>query len=123
VRGHRSRSCGAGAWELAPTPVTMAADVAIATGLLVTARWSRTPSSPCWALVMLDFATACLLSMRLKTGWHRSCSAPSHKQQHLLTTRRKAAAEGLRALEALPPQTLPVLLLFGYYKEKKEKAT
>src|SRR5437870_2076118 len=33
VRGNRSRSCCAGAWELAPTPVEMSADVAISTAL------------------------------------------------------------------------------------------
>src|SRR5215831_7108857 len=49
----------------------------------------------------------------LQTGWHRSCSVTAHKKQLLRTTRRKAAAEGLKALEALPPQTLPVLLLVG----------
>src|SRR5215510_3001884 len=42
-----SRSCWAGAGELAPTPVEMSADVAIATTPFVTARWSRPPSSPC----------------------------------------------------------------------------
>src|SRR5262249_42562595 len=66
VRGHRSRSCWAAAWELAPTPVEMAADVAISTARLVTARWRRTPSSPYCARVILDFSTACLLSMRGK---------------------------------------------------------
>src|ERR1043166_1460516 len=55
VRGNRSRSCCAGAGELAPTPVEMSADVAISTALLVTERWSRTPSSPCCALVILIF--------------------------------------------------------------------
>src|SRR5215831_11682158 len=38
---------------------------------------------------------------RAETGWHRSCSTTAHKKQHLLTTRRKAAAEGLIALEAI----------------------
>src|SRR5215510_7436133 len=47
----------------------------------------------------------------LHTGWHRSCSTPAHKKQPLRTTRRKAAY-GLIALEALPPQTLPVLYTF-----------
>src|SRR5262249_71517 len=47
----------------------------------------------------------------LPTGWHRSCSATAHKTQLLRTTRRKAAY-GLLALEALPPQTLPVLYTF-----------
>jgi len=37
----------------------------------------------------------------LKTGWYRSCSTTAHKKQHLLTTRRKAAAEGRIALEAI----------------------
>src|SRR5262252_10426858 len=49
----------------------------------------------------------------LQTGWHRTCSVTAHKKQLLRTTRRKAVAEGLKALEALPPQTLPVLLLVG----------
>src|SRR5262245_55456935 len=33
----------------------MSADVAISTARLVTARWSRTPSSPCWARSSLMF--------------------------------------------------------------------
>src|SRR4029450_10134374 len=57
--------------------------------------------SPCWSP-----------SQALQTGWHRSCSATAHKKQPLRTTRRKAAAEGLIAREALPPQTLPVLYTF-----------
>ena len=64
VRGHRRRSCCAAAWERAPTPVEMSADVAISTALLVTERGSRTPSSPCCARVILAFSTVCLLSMR-----------------------------------------------------------
>src|SRR5215510_2924705 len=51
-------------------------------------------------------------SHALKTGWHRSCTTTAHKKQPLSTTRRKAA-DGLRALEALPPQTLPVLYTFS----------
>jgi len=49
-----------------PTPVEMAADVAISTARLVTERWSRTPSSACGARVLLDFSTAYLLAMRCK---------------------------------------------------------
>src|SRR5262249_49100625 len=58
-----SPSAGVGGGA-APTPVEMAADVAISTALLVTARWSRPPSSPCCALGILDLSTAGLLARR-----------------------------------------------------------
>jgi len=49
----------------------------------------------------------------LRTGWHRSCPAPAHTQQHLRMTRRHGAAEELRSRRALPPQTCPVRLMVG----------
>src|SRR5262245_9648745 len=41
-------------------PAEMSAAADISAALFVTEHWSRPPSSPCGALVILDFSTACL---------------------------------------------------------------
>jgi len=109
VRGNLSRSYGAEAWDLAPTPVEMSADVAISTALLVTERWSRPPPSPCCALVILDFSTACLLSMRCKpVGTGLALHQPTRSSP--ANDEAQSSSRGADSPRGSPPQTLPVLL-------------
>src|SRR5262245_13442765 len=55
VGGKPIVSGGAGAWELAPTPVDMSTDVDMSTALFITERWSRQPFHPCLAFAIVIF--------------------------------------------------------------------
>src|SRR5262249_61859266 len=48
-------SCGAGAWERAPTPADMLASAHMLAVLCITERRSREPSRPCFALGIVIF--------------------------------------------------------------------
>src|SRR5215470_10757990 len=108
VRGHRSRACCAGAWERAPTPVAMAADVAIATAppSQRAGAGHRPPPAVRWSALIF------LLLVSYPGAAHRLaqvllCHSPQDAAPANDAAQSRRWAESPRGS---PPPTLPVLL-------------
>ena len=91
----------------APAPTAL--DRCVLLPIRPRARWCRAGVPSIQQLLTIRRPNSCLHThTSMVYDWSHSCNTSS--QQHMRTTRRKTAPYGLLSRQALPPQTLPVLL-------------